>query len=233
MYIHGLNKTTLLDYPGHLAATVFFGRYNFRCPFCHNGSLVLDPDSQPSFSFEEILQFLKKRRSILEGVCITGGEPTLCPDLPQFLADIKDMGYLVKLDTNGYRPRTLKELCGQGLVDMVAMDIKSSREHYGAACGLAEPDLSLIEASVEFLLNGKIPYEFRTTVVRELHTEQDFISIGRWIAGCSAYYLQSFRPSDDVLQTGFSSYPPETLLHFQSILKEYIPNTQLRGVDIS
>ncbi len=230
--IHGLNKTTLLDFPGHIAATVFLGRCNFRCPFCQNGSLVTRPDSQPVIPEEEVLSFFRKRRGILEGVCVTGGEPTLSKDLPQFLNAIKEMGYLVKLDTNGYRPETLAGLCREGLVDMVAMDIKSSREHYEKACGLPGMDLSAIEASAQFLMNGKIPYEFRTTVVRELHTEQDFISIGKWLAGCRAYFLQSYRDSEDVLVPGFSSYPPETLVSFQKLLQKTIPHVGIRGVDV-
>ncbi len=233
MKIHGLNKTTLLDYPGHVAATVFLGSCNFRCPFCQNGSLVTDPGSQPVIPEEEVLSFLKKRRSILEGVCITGGEPTLDKDLPAFIEKIKALGYLVKLDTNGYRPDVLRSLCEAGLVDMVAMDIKSSKEGYPKASGVPGLSISLVEASADYLMNGKIPYEFRTTVVRELHTEQDFISIGNWIAGCSAYYLQSYRDSEDVLVKGFTAYTPEELVHVRDILRKTIPHTEIRGVDIS
>ena len=136
MKIHGFNKTTLLDYPEHLAATIFTGGCNFRCPFCHNGGLVLDPDSQPAISEEEVLKFLQKRRGILQGVCITGGEPTLQPDLENFVRKIKEMGYLVKLDTNGSRPEVLKSLLEKGLLDYVAMDIKASEENYARAAGV-------------------------------------------------------------------------------------------------
>lgn len=231
MNIHGLNKTTLLDYPGHLAATIFLGHCNFRCPFCHNGGLVLDPDSQPTIPVEEVLAFLKKRRGMLEGVCITGGEPTLWKDLPDFIKTVKDMGYLVKLDTNGYRPEVLTSLCEAGLIDMVAMDIKSSKENYGKVSGVPSLDISKIEQSVEFLLKGTIPYEFRTTVVRELHSAEDFISIGKWIAGCNAYYLQAYKDSPEILGGNFTSYSLEELKSFQSILQSSISKVEIRGIE--
>ncbi len=231
MHIHGLNKTTLLDYPGHLAATVFLGHCNFRCPFCHNGGLVLNPDSQPTIPTEEVLGFLKKRRVMLEGVCITGGEPTLCKELPRFIKSIKGMGYLVKLDTNGYRPEVLIDLCESGLIDMVAMDIKSSKENYEKVSGVPSLDVSKIQQSVDYLLNGKIPYEFRTTVVRELHESQDFISIGKWIAGCSAYYLQAYKDSPEILGGNFTSFSLEELKSFQEILKKTIQKVELRGIE--
>ena len=231
MKIHGFNKTTLLDYPEHLAATIFTGGCNFRCPFCHNGGLVLDPDSQPAIPEEEVLKFLQKRRGILQGVCITGGEPTLQPDLENFICKIKELGYLVKLDTNGSRPEVLKALMEQGLLDYVAMDIKASEENYARVAGVraSEPAaempavsekeligvsggigmavftkkpnslLDKIRASVDLLKNGTVPYEFRTTVVKGLHTAEEFDSIGQWLAGCSAYYLQAYRENENIL----------------------------------
>lgn len=230
MQIHGLNKTTLLDYPGHVAATVFTGGCNFRCPFCHNKELVLNPAGQPLIAKQEVLDFLKKRKGIISGVCITGGEPTLQPDLKDFLHEIKETGLRVKLDTNGYRFETLKELAEAGLLDYVAMDIKSSKEGYGNAVGKENIRLAQIEESVSFLIRGKIPYEFRTTVVKELHTEREIRNIGTWLQGCSAYFLQSYEENENVICPGFHAYNKEELLKFKEILEKYIENVQLRGV---
>ena len=231
MKIYGLNKTTLLDYPGRVAATIFLGGCNFRCPFCQNSSLVLSPDRQPEIPEEEVLSFLKKRKGILEGVCVTGGEPTLSPELPEFLKKIQDLGYPVKLDTNGSRPQVLKDLASRNLIQMTAVDIKACPNNYPSLCGLVHPDLDSIKETVEFLINGSLDYEFRTTVVRELHTEQDFIQIGQWIAGAKAYYLQAYRDSEEVLQPGFSSYSQKELMYFRDILKRTIPLVELRGID--
>lgn len=230
MKISGLQKTTLLDYPEHVAATVFLGGCNFRCPFCHNRDL-LGQDAEELYTKEELMAFLKKRANILEGVCITGGEPTLQPDLEALMRDIKALGYEIKLDTNGFRPDVLKSLCGAGLVDYVAMDIKNSREHYAQTAGLPAMDMDHIEESIRFLMQGNIPYEFRTTVVKELHGPEDFLSIGRWLQGCRAYFLQNYVDSDRVLKPGFTSCTKEELLSFQQLLLPYIPVTQLRGVD--
>ena len=231
MKIYGLNKTTLLDYPGRVAATIFLGGCNFRCPFCQNSSLVLNPDRQPEIPEEEVLSFLKKRKGILEGVCVTGGEPTLSPELPEFLKKIQDLGYPVKLDTNGSRPQVLKDLASRNLIQMTAVDIKACPNNYPSLCGLVHPDLDSIKETVDFLINGSLDYEFRTTVVRELHTEQDFIQIGQWIAGAKAYYLQAYRDSEEVLQPGFSSYSQKELMYFRDILKRTIPLVELRGID--
>lgn len=231
MKIYGLNKTTLLDYPGRVAATIFLGGCNFRCPFCQNSSLVLSPDRQPEIPEEEVLSFLKKRKGILEGVCVTGGEPTLSPELPEFLKKIQELGYPVKLDTNGSRPQVLKDLASRNLIQMTAVDIKACPNNYPSLCGLVHPDLDSIKETVDFLINGSLDYEFRTTVVRELHTEQDFIQIGQWIAGAKAYYLQAYRDSEEVLQPGFSSYSPKELMYFRDILKRTIPLVELRGID--
>lgn len=230
MKICGLQKTTLLDYPQHVAATIFMGGCNFRCPFCHNSDL-LGNDAETAYTPEEVLSFLKKRVSLLEGVCITGGEPTLQPDLESFIRDIRGLGYLIKLDTNGYLPKVLKDLAGKGLLDCVAMDIKSSKEGYPAAAGVSGLDLERIDESVRFLMEGSIPYEFRTTVVRELHSAEDFRSIGQWLHGCSHYYLQNYQESDRVLLPGFSCYTKDELLEFIGILKQDIQDVGLRGID--
>ena len=230
MKICGLQKTTLLDYPGHVAATVFTGGCNFRCPFCHNSDL-LGNDAEEAFTEEYVLNFLKKRRGILEGVAITGGEPTLQPDLRDFILRVRELGYKIKLDTNGTRPDVLRDLCDSGLIDYVAMDIKTCKERYSDVAGIPSLHMEDILESVEYLKNGKIPFEFRTTVVKELHSAEDFEWIGQWISGCPHYYLQNFVDSDNVLVSGFSAYSKEELLDFIEILKPYIPNAELRGVD--
>lgn len=230
MKISGLQKTTLLDYPGHVAATVFLGGCNFRCPFCHNGDL-LDGGGADPFSEEDVLAFLKKRAGLLEGVCITGGEPTLQEGLEEFILRVRELGLKVKLDTNGYRPKVLERLCRSSLLNYVAMDIKAGRENYGAAAGLPGIDMKRIEESVAFLLSGTVPYEFRTTVVKELHSDRDFEDIARWIRGCRAYYLQSYRDSEQVLVPGFSACTKEELLHFMDIVRPAADLVELRGVD--
>ena len=231
MQICGLNKTTLLDFPGHVAATIFTGGCNFRCPFCHNGDLVLSPQSFPKIEEETILQFLQKRKNILTGVCISGGEPTLYPNLEAFIKKIKEIGYLIKLDTNGYQPKIMIDLVQKNLLDYIAMDIKSSKQNYAAASGIPDIDIERINESVSFLKNCTITYEFRTTVVKGIHTAQDFIEIGEWLKGISNYYLQSFKESDAVISKGFSSFSKNELEMFLKISQKYIPNTFLRGVD--
>ena len=229
--IHGLNKTTLLDYPGRIAAVVFLGGCNFRCPFCQNSSLVLHPSEEPVIPEEEVLTFLKKRQGILEGVCISGGEPTLAADLEDFIKKIHSLGYPVKLDTNGTRPDIVKHLAENNLIQMVAMDIKASPENYPSLTGMLHPDLESVCETADFLLHGKLDYEFRTTVVRELHNENDFIQISQWLKGARAYYLQAYRDSEEVLQPGFSSYSLKELEHFRDILSASIPVVGIRGID--
>lgn len=227
----GMNKTTLLDYPGHVAATLFTGGCNMRCPFCQNSGLVLEPGSQPVIPEREALDFLEKRKGILEGVCITGGEPTLQAQLGDFVRRVRELGYLVKLDTNGYRPEVLRQMLEEGVLDYVAMDIKASRERYGTACGLPDVELSLIEESVNLLKNSQIPYEFRTTVVKGLHTPEEFTAIGQWLQGGRAYYLQSYRDSEQVMQPGFASYERRELEEMRERAARYVPQTLLRGIE--
>lgn len=231
MEIHGFLKTTLLDYPKQLACTVFTGGCNFRCPYCHNSGLVLSPNNLPLISKETVFSHLKKRQGILDGVCITGGEPCLQPDLEDFIRQIKSLGYLVKLDTNGSRPNVLKTLCEKGLLDYVAMDIKHSPAHYADVCNSADFSIEAIKESVSYLLERHIPYEFRTTVTKELHSVHDLEDIGAWIAGCDAYYLQAYRESDEVIHPVFSSYSKKELEDIRSILKKYISHVEIRGVD--
>ena len=228
MKIKGLQKLTLLDYPGRLAATVFLGGCNMRCPFCHNASLVVRPDNT-EITEDELFAFLESRRGKLSGVCVTGGEPTLNRELPSFISKIRALGYSVKLDTNGTNPEMLESLIRDGLVDYVAMDIKTSIENYGRVSGIPDIDTSKIERSIDLLLSGTVPYEFRTTVVRELHTASDFYSIGRRIEGARAYFLQSFKDSGDLIEDGFSSYSEAEISELLNIVKVYIPNAQIRG----
>jgi pyruvate formate lyase activating enzyme len=228
MKIKGLQKLTLLDYPGRLAATIFLGGCNMRCPFCHNASLVVRPDAT-EITEEELFAFLESRRGKLSGVCVTGGEPTLNPELPSFISKIRALGYSVKLDTNGTNPDMLATLIDGGLVDYVAMDIKTSIENYGRVSGVPNIDTSKIERSIDLILRATIPYEFRTTVVRELHTAADFYSIGRRIEGARAYFLQSFKDSGDLIEDGFSSYSEAEISSLLDIVKVYIPNAQIRG----
>ncbi len=230
MQIHGFQKTTLLDYPEHLAATVFTGGCNFRCPFCHNAELVLCPGEAPTIPEQDVIDYLEKRRGILQGVCITGGEPTLQKDLRPFIQKIKSMGYLVKLDTNGYRPAVLWNLLQEGLLNYVAMDVKASKDNYAAAAGIPGLDVSAIEESIAILMNCEIDYEFRTTVVRGIHTVEEFVSIGKWLSGCKAYFLQQFRESDNIIGEGMGAFSLEEMQKMQKLCEPYIQKVILRGV---
>lgn len=230
MTIQGLQKLTLLDYPGKVACTIFTAGCNFRCPFCHNASLVTDTNRNEEISQEEIVAYLKKRQGILDGVCISGGEPLLSQELKDFISKIKELGYEIKLDTNGSYPEQLKNLVENGLVDYVAMDIKNSQENYGKTIGIPDYDIQNIHNSVQYLLSGKVPYEFRTTVVRELHQKSDFASIGRWIRGADRYYLQQFVDSGDLLQKGLHGYNKDIMQQAMGIVQKYVKNVELRGV---
>lgn len=236
MTISGLQKLTLLDYPGKVAATLFLNGCNFRCPFCQNAPLVENPQADGQLSSEEVLAFLKKRQGLLDGVCITGGEPTLSPGLEELIRQIRALGYLIKLDTNGSRPEVLKHLVSEGLLDYAAMDIKSSRAGYAKVSGLDAQRgavlLKRVEESVDFLMSCGLDYEFRTTVVKELHDASDFADIADWLAGCKHYYLQSYRDSENILVPGvFHSCSRDELEHFQRLLQKKIPLTEIRGID--
>ncbi len=227
MIIHGIQKLTLVDYPGKCACILFSGACNFRCPFCQNGSLVLHPESEPVISEEEIFSFLKKRRNMLEGVVVTGGEPTINSDLIPFLGRIKDLGYSVKLDTNGYLPHVLKAAVESGYVDYVAMDIKTSLDEYDKLSGVVT-DTSRIKESIDFLLEGIVDYEFRTTVVGELHKRENFEKIGETIKGARRYFLQSFVQSEDTIMKGFTSPSLSELESYVELLNCYIENVSIR-----
>lgn len=230
MIIKGLQKLTLLDFPEKMACTLFTFGCNFRCPFCHNASLVLSARADDSvMPEEEFFTFLARRKGMLEGVCVTGGEPTLQPDLPEFLARIKDMGYAVKLDTNGYRPAVLRRLTEAGLLDYVAMDIKNSLPRYGETVGISRFDTGPIEESIDHLMSGTTPFEFRTTLVRGLHTPEDIREMGKRLAGPEAFFLQTFKDSGDLIGEGLEAFTPAETAEMLAVLRENVPNAQIRG----
>ena len=226
MRIAGLQKMTLLDFPDRVACTVFLPGCNFRCPFCHNSPLLRGVDE---LSEEELFAYLKKRKGLLDGVAVTGGEPLLQPDLEEFLGKIKALGLGVKLDTNGSQPQYLGKLLQKDLIDYVAMDIKNSPQKYDTTAG-ATGILPQIKESVDLIMNSGIDYEFRTTVVKELHEASDFHAIGTWLQGAKAYYLQCFVDSGDILCPGLHAPEKDELEHYLAIAGSYIPNTHLRGI---
>lgn len=236
MKISGLQKMTLLDYPGKVACTVFLQGCNFRCPFCHNSDL-LGAAGPEGITQEALLAFLKKRQGLLDAVCITGGEPTLQNDLPQLIREIKELGYLVKLDTNGTRPEVVKALAEEKLIDYVAMDIKNSPARYPETAGASNLDFSKLEQTMAFLMSGGVDYEFRTTVVNELHDAQDMKEIGVWLQSLSGgkkakrLYLQSYMDRDTILMGGLSAPGKEKMQEFREILAPYAELVELRGID--
>lgn len=231
MKIYGYNKLTLLDYPGHLAATLFLGGCNFRCPYCHNAALIDTPAPHSPIDLWEITSFLKKRRGVLEGVCISGGEPTLHKDLPELINEIRKLDFKIKIDTNGSRPDVIKSLTQKGLIDMVAMDIKSSLENYQYAAGTTHIDKEKVVESVDFLLQGDLEYEFRTTVVEGLFTEQIARDIGNWLKGGDKYFLQPYKESSGVLRPGLAAPSMGELESYRAILLPYIKHVEIRGLE--
>ena len=231
MKIHGLQKMTLLDFPGKVACTVFLGGCDLRCPFCHNAELI-DGTAPAVMDETELLAFLKKRQGLLEGVAITGGEPLLRgEELIRLAEKIRELGYPLKLDTNGTHPDRLAKLTGAGLVSYVAMDIKNSPERYAEASGLEQMDLGPVRESVSLLMAGNTEYEFRTTTVAELHDGESFRKIGEWIRGAKRYYLQKFTDRDTVPFEGFHAPADEEMRRYLEISREYVPSAELRGVD--
>lgn len=231
MEIVGIQKLTLLDYPGKIACTIFTNGCNFRCPFCHNGELVVNPSLNNILDIEEVFKFLKERFGRLDAVCITGGEPTLQKDLIEFIKRVKEIGYKVKLDTNGYFPSKLKELLDLKLIDCVAMDIKNSLEKYPITCGLEKMLLKNIVKSIDLIINSEIDYEFRTTVVKELHNKEDFVKIASLIKGAKKYFLQRFEDTPQNIKKGYSANSVEELKEFRKILIENNINCELRGIE--
>ncbi|MBS5570255.1 MAG: anaerobic ribonucleoside-triphosphate reductase activating protein [Clostridiales bacterium] len=229
MNIAGIQKLTLLDYPGLVACTVFTGGCNFRCPFCHNAELVVRSPTQAQLTEKNFWDFLESRRGLLDGVVISGGEPLLQDELAPFLYKVKEKGLRVKLDTNGSLPERLRALMEKGLLDCIAMDIKNSPQKYVRTAGTAV-DLEAIGSSIALLLEEKIPYEFRTTAVRELHEAEDFAEIGKWIRGARQYYIQCFRDSGNLLSDGLSAPSHEALEAFLAAARASVPQAELRGV---
>ena len=234
MKIVGIQKLTLLDYPGRVACTVFLNGCNFRCPFCHNAEL-LSPDLEPVMTVEALLAFLQKRRGILEGICITGGEPTLHPELPGLLRSIRELGFSVKLDTNGYRPKILRAILQEGLADYVAMDLKNDPSGYGAAAGISEPDLSRVGESILALLDSGVDFELRTTVVKPIHTAECIREMGKWLLEVTngkpvpRLFVQPFVDRDTVPVGGLSAPTGEELELFREILSGCAGVVALRG----
>lgn len=231
MKICGLQKVTLLDFPGKVACTVFTGGCNFRCPFCHNASLVRPQSLPPAMEEDELLAFLKKRQGVLDGVAVTGGEPLLHPELPELLARVRELGYAIKLDTNGSFPERLQRVVEAGLVDHVAMDIKNSPEKYAETIGVPGFDLAPVRESAAFLMHCGVEFEFRTTVVKPLHQPEDFIAIGEWIRGGENYYLQRFTDSGELIDgAGLGAWDDESMEKFADTVRKYVPHTYLRGI---
>ena len=231
MNILGLTKTTLLDYPGKIASTIFIGNCNLLCPFCHNRSLVIQ-NSNPSLSLDinYALEYLDKRKNILEGVCITGGEPTLSNNLVKLIQDIKKLGLLIKLDTNGTNPHILHDLIDSNLIDYIAMDIKNSPDKYFLTSGTSNFDITNIYKSIDLIMSSSITYEFRTTVVKEFHTLEDMTKIGQMISQSNQYFIQNFRVSDNQIKKGFTCHDLNTLITFKNELNNYVKKVEIRGI---
>lgn len=230
MEIHGLQKMTLLDYPGKVACTVFLSGCDFRCPFCHNGELVTGT-CPPETDDQGLLAFLNRRKGLLDGVCVTGGEPLLRPDLPLLLGEIKELGFRVKVDTNGTHPDRLRRLVEEGLVDYVAMDVKNSRARYAETVGVPGFDLSPVEESVRLLRESGVDCEFRTTLVRELHRPEDLDDIAVWLEGAPKYFLQNFVDSGNLIGRGYHGFSPEELRAFADRVRPHFGCVALRGVE--
>ena len=232
MFIAGMQKLTLLDFPGVVACTLFTAGCNFRCPWCHNAGLVLpDEMSDRLLESDEVLSFLEKRKGVLDGVCVTGGEPLLQAELPDFLRRVKGLGYRVKLDTNGSFPERLEALVRESLVDRVAMDIKNGPSRYAETVGRKDLDLSAVTASKDFLLSDPVDYEFRTTVVRGLHTEESLLEAADWIAGAKQWFLQQFKDSGNLIHgEGLSAYTDGEMRALLETVQKKFPAAQLRGI---
>lgn len=227
----GLQKLTLLDFPGYVACTLFTKGCNMRCPFCHNALLVTEAQSQQTYKNEEILAFLKKRVGVLDGIAITGGEPTLMSGLKDFIIEARRLGYKIKLDTNGTRPHVIKDLVECGLLDYVAMDIKNCKEKYGQTVGFDDNyDLSPIQESIEYLMEGHVDFEFRTTVSKTFHTPEDLVSLAKWISGSEKYYIQQFKDSGNLIGEGIEPYSEDELRAAFDKILPFVPNAQLRGI---
>lgn len=229
MLIEGMQKLTLLDFPGQVACTLFAHGCNLRCPFCHNAGLVVrKPEDE--ISKDELAAFLNKRKGLLDGICLTGGEPLLQRDAKEFIAFLRSFGFKIKLDTNGAFPERLKEIIDDRLVDYIAMDIKSSPEGYAKATGIQDIDIEPFKTSVALIMSSGIDYEFRTTAVRGIHTAADFEGIAEWIKGAKRYYIQRFTDSGDLIGSGFEAFSEQESKQLLALVKQKLPNAELRGI---
>jgi len=228
----GLQKISLVDYDQKISCTLFTAGCNFRCPFCHNSDLVIYAKNAQYIPFNEILEYLERRKGLIDAVVITGGEPTLMPDLKQKIIEIRKLGYKIKLDTNGSNPDILKDLVKCGLLDYVAMDIKNSPKNYPKTSGIETLDFAKINESIHFLMNGEVDYEFRTTLIKEFHSEEDIKLIAKLVQGAHKYYLQKFINNENCISHELHEVPQEEALRFKSILLPYVNKVELRGYDI-
>lgn len=230
MVFHGFQKMTMLDFPGYVACTVFTPGCNFRCPFCHNSLLVTRMNDNEIYTEDDILSYLKKRQGVIDGICISGGEPLMHDDIFDFVRKVKEIGLLVKIDTNGSFPDKLRKLIDSGNIDYVAMDIKNCPDRYAETVAIPGFDFEPVRKSVQILLEGKINYEFRTTVVKEFHTPQDMVSVGELIKGADRYFLQHFIESEGNIQQGLTPLCKEEMENLRQIAAEYVKNAELRGI---
>lgn len=230
MLICGLQKLSLVDYPDKLAATIFTGGCNYRCPFCHNAPLVTELASAQEINEDEVLEFLKTRRGLLDGICLSGGEPLMQKDVAEFLTKVRELGFSIKLDTNGSFPDKLISLVGAGLVDYVAMDIKNSLAMYAKTVGVESVDLLSIRRSAQFLMSGTVEYEFRTTLVRELHDEQSLRELGEWLRGAKRLFLQNFVDSGNLIKQGLHGFSKQEMQQLRQVVAPFFDDVYLRGV---
>jgi len=230
MVFGGIQKFTLIDFPDKTACTLFTIGCDFHCPYCQNRSLVIPTEYQQSISSSEVLEFLEKRKNQLDGVCISGGEPLQHDELVAFTAEVKALGYLIKLDTNGSNPQNLKRMMDSGTLDYIALDIKNSQEKYAQTIGVPGFDISPVKKSITLLQTGTVPYEFRTTVVREFHTQEDLLTIATWISGAKKYFLQQFSQSEGVISSGLSGYTDDEMRQLLSGILHILPEAELRGI---
>ena len=236
MVFGGIQKLTLLDYPEKTACTLFTIGCNFCCPYCQNSSLLDNSKEEHTLfgnqkiSVSEVFDFLKTREGLLDGVCISGGEPLLYDDLETFISEVKALGFNVKLDTNGSYPQKLEKLISSKLVNYVAMDIKNSPEKYAKTIDVTGYDITPITESIKLLCSSSIPHEFRTTVVKEFHTENDLVAIARWIFEKENYFIQKFNDSSGVRYSGLHSYSDEEMRRLLDAVKRVQPSAELRGI---
>ena len=227
MALVGLDKMSLLDYEDKISCVLFYKACNFRCPFCHNGLTVLEAEDE--FLFEAVLEYLKSRIGLLDAVVFTGGEPTLEPHLKEHIKQVKELGFLIKLDTNGTNPKILKDLIDSNLLDYIAMDIKNSEKKYPLTTGVKHVDMDAIKESIHIIMNSGVPYEFRTTLVDEFHKLEDMDGLGKLIKGAPILYLQKFVERDGCIQKGLHEVKEETTNKYKDILLNYVKDVELRG----